>query len=76
MSDINLTQVEEFVARYGTSQKLIEAAAAVANAIHIGAGGMIKGSLMEQELRDALLLKRGELVNIRQGTRSVTTKGE
>lgn len=64
MSDIELKQVAEHVARYNSTARLIEAAAAVANAIHIGAGGMIKDSMMEQDLRDALVLKRGELVNI------------
>jgi hypothetical protein len=64
VADIELLDVKELVSRYKTLDKLVEAAATVANAIHVGAGGMIQGSLMEQELRDALVLKRGELVNI------------
>ena len=43
---------------------LIDQAAGVANAIAVGAGGMIQGTLMEAELREALCLKPGELVNI------------
>lgn len=40
------------------------AACCVANAIECGAGGMIKGTLMEKELRDALGLMPGEFVPI------------
>lgn len=45
---------------------LIRAAASVANAIHVGTGCMIEGTMMEQELRDALGLNPGELVNIQK----------
>lgn len=63
MSDAKLDDVQMFVTGRPLS-RLVEAAAGVANAIHIGIGGMIKGTLMEQELRDALGLNDGMLVNI------------
>lgn len=70
MSDIDLAYVEDNVHRHVTTRKLIEAAATVANALSVGLGPCIAGTLMEQELRDALCLKPGELVNIpKQGTR-------
>jgi hypothetical protein len=45
-------------------EKLWEAAACVANAIRVGAGSMVRDSLAEKELRDALGLKGAELVEI------------
>lgn len=71
MADVSLEDVHSrMVGKMGSFTKLIEAAAVVANAIHVGAGAMIIGSLMEAELREALGLKRGELVNItKQPTR-------
>lgn len=45
-------------------QKLYWSAVCVANAIHAGVGGMIKGTLMEQEFRDALRLLPGELRDV------------
>lgn len=44
--------------------ELYLAASCVANMISIGAGGMIQGTLMEKEFRDALNLKPGKLVDI------------
>jgi hypothetical protein len=44
--------------------RLYEAAAGVANMIHIGLGGTIKGTLMEAEFRKALGLAKGELVDL------------
>lgn len=52
---------EELQERY---DRLHEAACYVANAIATGAGGCIKGTLMEKELRDALWLKPGEMVDL------------
>ncbi len=49
--------------------KLAREASGVANMIAIGAGAMIKGTLMEKEFRDALGLKPGELVDIPKGTK-------
>lgn len=68
MTDVNLDLVEDNVHRYVTTRQLIAAAAGVANAIHAGLGGMIKGTLMEQGLRDALGLRPGDLVNIPKGS--------
>jgi hypothetical protein len=66
MADISILEVcEQLVDRPGPNMvRLIEAAASVANAIHVGAGGMIQGTMMEDELRKALGLKKGQLVNI------------
>lgn len=66
MADIDLREViERLVDRPGSDMvRLVEAAASVANAIHVGAGGMIKGTMMEDELRKALGLEKGQLVNI------------
>jgi hypothetical protein len=47
---------------------LLRAAAGVANAIHVGAGGMIKGSMMEDEFRKALGLQNGQLIVIPKGS--------
>jgi hypothetical protein len=49
-------------------RELLIAGYAVANAIHAGAGGMIKGTLMEKEFRDALALLPGELIDIKKLT--------
>lgn len=66
MADVSLVDVCERLAdgKGGRIHELIQAAAGVANAIHAGVGGMIRGSLMEEDLRRALGLKSGELVNI------------
>lgn len=45
-------------------EQLRLAACCVANAIECGVGGMIKGTLMEKEFRDAIGLKPGEMVPI------------
>lgn len=67
MTDAKLQDVQLFVIGRPLPG-LIEAAASVANAIHVGIGGMIKGTLMEQQLRDALGLDDGVLVNIPKPT--------
>lgn len=64
MSDIELITLRARILASGSTFQLIEAAAGVANALSVGAGSFIAGSLMEQELRDALRLKTGELVNV------------
>jgi hypothetical protein len=76
--DIPLTQVQKHVIQNGRLSELVEAAATVANAIQIGAGAMIVGSLMEADLRKALGLKKGELVNVRHVDvpQTQSTKGE
>lgn len=67
MADIELYEVDNHVLLRKQESEVIKAAASVANAIHVGVGGMIKGSLMEHELRAALGLKDGDLVNIPKG---------
>lgn len=64
MSDIDLINLRARIDGAGKTYRLIEAAAAVANALHAGLGPSIAGTLMEQDLRDALCLRYGELVNI------------
>lgn len=64
MTDVALHDVQNHVYLLKKEADVVEAAAVVANAIHAGLGGMIKGTLMEQDLRDALGLKSRELVNI------------
>jgi len=64
MADTELSAIQMHALRAGKLAAIIEAAASVANAIHVGAGGMIKGTMMEDELRKALGLSKGELVNI------------
>jgi hypothetical protein len=65
VSDIDLIELYERLLRDREApRKLIDAAACVANAIAVGAGGMIQGTLMEADLRRCLCLKPGELVNI------------
>lgn len=64
VSDIDLIQLRARIDGPGKVYALIEAAACVANALHIGVGGFISGTLMEQELRDALCLGDEEMVNI------------
>jgi len=44
--------------------RLKHAAMCAANAIHAGTGGLIKGSLLERELRDALGLGPGEFADV------------
>lgn len=53
----------EFVL-YADFEELQIAAACVANAIAVGAGGCISGTLMEADLRKALRLAPGVLVDI------------
>jgi hypothetical protein len=67
MADIPLVDVRQYVIDECKLRELVEAAACVANAIHGGAGGFIKATLMERELRDALGLKDGQMVNIPRG---------
>lgn len=57
--------LHEFTSRQWSqaeTARLIEAAAAVANSIQIGAGACIQGTLMEAELRAALGLQNNEYV--------------
>lgn len=64
MSDIDLIQLRARIDGPSKVYTLIEAAACIANALHAGAGGFISGTLMEQDLRDALGLSDDEMVNI------------
>lgn len=64
MSDVPLHDVSNHVFLQKKEEALVEAAASIANAIHIGVGGMIRGTMMEDELRKALGLVKGDLVNI------------
>jgi hypothetical protein len=48
------------------------AALGVANALHVGTGAMIRGTMMEDELRKALGLKDGELWNFTTGKAEVS----
>lgn len=58
----NIADIRGAVLKHGKADALIWAAATVANAIHAGAGSLIRGSLMEDDLRTALTLMTGELV--------------
>jgi len=49
------------------SKTLYWASVAVANAIHAGIGGMIKGTDMERDLRDVLWLRDGEMRDVPKG---------
>lgn len=64
MADVSLGELRRRWTRKGQERVLLNAAASVANAIHVGAGGMIQGSMMEKEFRDALGLQTGEMVFI------------
>lgn len=64
VSEIDLWRVKERIKNLGLEGKLIEAACGVANAIEAGAGGLIKGTLMEADLRFALCLDDHQLVRI------------
>lgn len=69
MADITLNELyRRILANPDGPATLIDAAAGVANAINVGAGGFIAGTLMEEEFRKALCLRRGELVNIPKPT--------
>ena len=64
MSDITIDDIYRRILRNPDGPAtLIEAAACVANSIAVGTGGMIGGTLMEADLRKALCLEPGELVN-------------
>lgn len=64
MADLELFEVDNRVLLRKQESEVIKAAASIANAIHAGLGACIKGTLMEQELRDALGLKAGDMINI------------
>jgi hypothetical protein len=71
MVDITLNELyRRILANREAPANLIDAAAGVANAIAVGAGGFIVGTLMEDEFRKALCLRRDELVNIPKPTHS------
>lgn len=55
------------IERTGNWREVVASAAGIANAIHVGMGAMIKGTMMESEFRLALGLSAGELVNIPKG---------
>ena len=48
-------------------RRIYWAALAVANAIRLGIGGMIRGTGAEQDLRDALWLREGEIRDVPKG---------
>jgi hypothetical protein len=48
-------------------EALRRSALGVANALHVGTGAMIRGTMMEDDLRKALELKPGELWNFTTG---------
>jgi hypothetical protein len=54
-------------------RRIYWAALAVANAIRLGIGGMIRGTAAEQDLRDALWLREGEIRDVPKGA-TVTVK--
>lgn len=64
MSDIHINKVMSEFGEGRSIADLIKSAAGVANAIHVGIGGMIKGTMMEDDLRKALGLEHGQLVTI------------
>lgn len=65
MADISLNDLYRRILKNPDGPAtLIDEAAAVANMIAIGAGGLIRGTLMEEDFRKALCLEPGELVNI------------
>lgn len=65
MADVELYRVVHCIERDPRNlEALVDAAACIANALQAGLGSCIAGTLMEQDLRDALGLKPGELVNI------------
>lgn len=69
MADITLNDLyRRILANPDGPATLIDAAAGIANAIHVGVGGMIAGTLMEANFRKALCLRPGELVNIPKPT--------
>jgi hypothetical protein len=63
----------EYVLSQRGEKTLYWAAIAVANAIQIGAGGMIRGTAIEEDLRNALMLGEGELRNVPKGSTVRTT---
>src|SRR5690348_8186049 len=58
----------------GSVTHVLEAGAALANAIHVGMGPMIRGTFMEADFRNALKLRDGESVNFRRNGRSEEPK--
>ena len=69
MSDIHINQVMNEFGEGRSIAELIKCAAGVANAIHAGIGGMIKGTMMEDDLRKALGLTTGQMVTIPKPSR-------
>jgi hypothetical protein len=67
MSGVDIDHLLRNVEEAGNWREVVTRAAGVANAIHAGIGGMIKDTLMESDLRLALGLFAGELVNIPKG---------
>ena len=64
VTDIELSELHAYFRDGASLARLIEAAAGVANAIQVGTGALIRGTLMEREFREALGLNPGEMVNI------------
>jgi len=68
MSDIHINDVMSGFGQGRSIAELIKTAAGVANAIHAGIGGMIKGTMMEDEFRKALGLEDDQLVTLPKST--------
>lgn len=62
MSDIHIDDLMKEFGEGRSIADLIRSAAGVANGIHVGIGGMIKGTMMEEEFRKALGLEHGQMV--------------
>jgi hypothetical protein len=63
VADVSIEEIVQRVIDAKVERDLIAASACVANSITIGLGVMIVGTMMENDLRRALCLKPGELVN-------------
>lgn len=70
MSEIDFSELVSRFAKDGPDAgsvvHVLEAGAAIANAIAIGMGPMIRGTFMEADFRNALKLREGESVNFRR----------
>jgi len=70
MSEIDFSELVSRFSKEGPSGgsviHVLEAGAALANAIAMGMGPMVRGTFMEADFRNALKLKEGETVNFRR----------
>lgn len=63
MADVTVEEIVQRVLKEQAERDLVAAAACVANSIRIGLGVMIVNTMMEADLRRALCLNPGEMVN-------------